>query len=210
MNIKALANKTYIEYSSLEGSQHIASEHAIFRVLEICKKFKCKNVLELGLGIGTVFAAINKFNPTISYVGTEENEFCLTSLKKNLKNQYKDLKIYKNLTAIDKNNLFDLIIVDGKDSSIKTISNITSKNATLIIEGDRKEQEQLLKKSFPKSIFVHIISIDKNSDKGVANPLDYQGGVKVFFLNPTISQRIYHIKNKISTKLKYSYRIHKN
>ena len=68
---------------------------------------------------------------------------------------------------------FDLIIIDGKDESIDILPSLTEDNCVLIIEGDRKEQEFKLKTLYPKSKFVHIISINKNNPKGVFDDDNY-------------------------------------
>ena len=59
MNLKQIALNTYIEFSNYEGSQHIASEFSIYKTIEIIKKNNVKNILELGLGIGTIPSAVN-------------------------------------------------------------------------------------------------------------------------------------------------------
>ena len=84
-SLRTIARKKYLEFSSFEGSQHIATEHAIFRILENIKTNNSKNILEIGLGIGTIFSSVYYINNNINYSGTEDNTFCLNSLKKNLK-----------------------------------------------------------------------------------------------------------------------------
>ena len=37
MKINKIAKKKYLEFSKYEGSQHIAKEHSIFRILELIK-----------------------------------------------------------------------------------------------------------------------------------------------------------------------------
>ena len=204
-NLKKIAQKKYLEFSTYEGSQHIATEHAIYRILENIKLNNSKNILEIGLGIGTIYSSVYVLNDKIHYTGTENNDFCLNSLRNNLKNSYHSLNIYDNIFSI-KDRDFDLIIIDGKDESIETLSVLAKDNCVLIIEGDRKDQERKIKKMYPKSIFVHIISLKKNNIKGVFESSNYQGGVKVFFSKPNLKQFLYCYKHKVLTFIKYKIR----
>lgn len=204
-SLRKIAQKKYLEFSSFEGSQHIATEHAIYRILENIKINNSKNILEIGLGIGTIFGSVYYLNKSINYSGTEDNTFCLNSLKENLKESYKDLNVFNSITSIN-NKKFDLIIIDGKDESIDILPSLTENNCVLIIEGDRKEQEFKLKTLYPKSKYVHIISLSKNNSNGVFENDNYQGGVKVFFTNPTLKQLFYYYKHRWLTFLKYKIR----
>ncbi len=203
--VKQLAKQKYLEFSAYDGSQHIASEHAIYRVLENIKNNKCKDILEIGLGIGTMYSAAYNLYPSINYFGTENNEFCLNSLRYNLSSSYEKLNLLSNITEVE-NEKFDLIIIDGTDNSIEQLPVLTKKNSVLIIEGDRKQQELKIKNIFPSSKYVHIISLQKNDINGVFDKNSYQGGVKVFFINPTLNQYSYYIKHKWLTFIKYKIR----
>lgn len=204
-NIKKLANQKYIEFSNFDGSQHIATEHAIYRILENIKINKTRSILEIGLGIGTIFSSVFDYDNTIKYYGTENNDFCLNSLRENLNQSYNSLNILKEIKFIQ-NEKFDLIIIDGKDESLVDLESLVKRNSIIIIEGDRKDQEYKLKKIFPKHKFVHIISINKNNSKGVFSSEYYQGGIKILFINPTLNQFIYYIKHKWLTFFKYKIR----
>ena len=201
-SLKQSALNTYLEFSSFEGSQHIASQFAIYKTLQIIRKNNVKNILEIGLGIGTLPSAVlNYFGSEISYTGTEDNEFCLKSLKKHLKSQR--IEIFLNLNELNLEKKYDLLIIDGKEPNLKRITNSLSKNAIIIIEGDRMNQYQEIQNMFSKSLFVHLTSNQKNHPKGVFDEHNWQGGVKVFFINPTISQKIYWFKEKLNTKFNY-------
>ena len=105
-NINEIAKKKYIEYSKYEGSQHIAKEHSIYRILECIKKNKCESILEVGLGIGTIYSSVYNYNQKLKYTGTENNDFCLKSLKKNLNESYNHLVVFPNIESIPKNKKF--------------------------------------------------------------------------------------------------------
>ena len=206
MTIGSIAKQKYIEYSKYEGSQHIAKEHSIYRIIEVINKNSAICVLEVGLGIGTIYSAVYKFNPKIIYYGTENNEFCLNSLKKNLKKSYESLNLYDSVQTLPENVKFDIVIIDGKDASLNAVKVHLKKHGTIVIEGDRSDQEKSMLELFPNSKSVHIITLKKNNPDGFFNLDHYQGGVKVIFVNPTIKQSIYWFKNRVLTSFKYKIR----
>ena len=206
MNIKGIAEQKYFEFSKYEGCQHIAKEHALYRILQVLKVNSADCVLEIGLGIGTIFSAVNEFNSNIKYYGTEDNVFCLNSLKQNLNTTYQSLNVYASIKKIPHEVKFDMVIIDGKDDSLNEIKKYLKNDATIVIEGDRVEQENSIKELFPNSKSVHVITLKKNKPDGYYNSNNYQGGVKVIFINPNIKQLMYWIKNKILTSIKYKIR----
>ena len=108
---------TYKYFSTLEGNQNIASEFALKLITKFVKSYRPKNILELGLGIGSISYAIlhhsNSTNQKINYVGTEANEFCLEVLPKYLKEYYSEVTIFKTLDNVLNPEKFDFIIIDG-------------------------------------------------------------------------------------------------
>ncbi|MEP3836594.1 MAG: hypothetical protein ABJM36_03050 [Algibacter sp.] len=214
MNIREIAKQNHLKFSAFEGSQHIASEFAIYKLLEVTKKFKRLSILEVGLGIGSISDTILNNNKTenMCYVGTENNSFCLESLKKNLNEKnYNTLTV---LPGIDKvfelRKKFDLVIVDGSYDNILSLSSQLESDAIIAIEGDRITQVNDLKTLFPKAKFVHSISLRKNNPNGVGLPGHWQGGIKLLFLNPNNSQLVYCFTEKVKTKLINMYRKYLN
>jgi len=207
ISISDIAKRKYIEYSNYEGSQHIAKEHSIYRILECIKNNKCHSVLEVGLGIGTIFSAAYEYNPNLKYVGTEANDFCLNSLKTNLKESYKHLEIYANIEAIPKTEKFDIVVIDGKDDTLNVVKHYLKEDSIIVIEGDRSDQEESMVNMFPNCKNVHIVTLKKNPSDGYFDATDYQGGVKVIFIKPNTKQSIYWFKHKVLTNLRYKVRI---
>ena len=207
--MKEYVKSKYLEFSNLEGSQHISGEFAILKILQLVDSFNIQTVFEIGLGIGTLPNTIlNYFKRNIAYIGTEENAFCLDSLSSNLSTDlYNKLKIYSKVSEVlqEKYN-FEMVIVDGRFDTFETIENHISKHAIIVIEGDRKDQERTIKKIFPKSKYVHIVSDQKNDARGIFDHEHWQGGVKVFFVRPTWTQYIYWFKEKIRAKQVYQKR----
>jgi spore coat polysaccharide biosynthesis predicted glycosyltransferase SpsG len=172
-----------------------------------------KTILELGLGIGSISDSVLKYAKKeikkIIYCGTEKNEFCLKALKKNLVG-YNQITLYSELNQI-KDKKFDLIIVDGYDDIlIKLVDYCKKKNTIVYVEGDRKGQTDTVKKIFPKSKFVNVITLNKNKpySHGYDITTHYVGGGKLIFINPTLKMKLFWFQQKTSTFVKNRIRIY--
>lgn len=198
-------SELYKKFSEAEGSQHIASEFAIKKLLEIINFFKIKNILEIGLGIGSISGIIlaQKQKINLNYSGTENNIYCSEQLLKNLGSKAKKLDIYTEINKINKSDFFDLIIIDGKDSDLYKVQKLIKNRGILAIEGDRMNQHEHILKLFPKNSYVHSISLKKNKSYSPFNSKSWQGGVKFIFINPDLQQMAWIIKERIFTKGKY-------
>lgn len=214
MRIRDLAVENYKYFCTLEGSDYIASEFALETILKIIRTFKVNNVLELGLGIGSISDTVLKYsnngNKTFVYVGTEKNDFCLNALKKNVEN-YNQIDLHSELNQI-KNKSFDLIIIDGYDETLQGIVGFCKKNTIIFIEGDRKGQTEIIRKAFPESKYVNVITLNKNkaySHSG-GDTSHYVGGGQLIFTNPNLKMNLFWFKMKVSTFIKNKIRIYKN
>lgn len=205
MSDRFLISKLYRKFCEVDGNQHIASEYAIIKIQEIIERFNIKRVLEVGLGVGSIAGTLLRLNNNIIYSGTESNEFCINALAKNLGEKYQKLSLYNSLNSVPENEKFDLIIVDGKDKNLKAIRNFVSKAGIIILEGDRKPQEKAIHNIFEKNVQVHSISLSKNKSYSPFPTSEWQGGLKIIFVNPTFLQYVWWIKEKIKTKLKYKF-----
>lgn len=201
-----LVINNYKDFCQLEGSDYIASEFALETIITLLNVFKVKSVLEIGLGIGCVSDTIMKYsklnNLKIDYFGTESNEYCLSVLPKNVKG-FSELKLYYELSEIQKNN-FDLIIIDGSDDSLKNITKYVNKSTILYIEGDRKEQTQIIRSLFKKHCYVNVITLKKNpkyAHEG-RSVNSYIGGGQLIFINPNIKMKLFYFNEKIKTFFK--------
>lgn len=201
-------SQLYQEISIAEGSHYIASEYAISKVQELIKVFDCRSVLEVGLGIGSISKLVlwqKRGDPSFVYHGTEANAFCLKKLPENLKVDYERLRIFQNIQQAEKGITYDLIIVDGADTNLALLKNLISKNGIIAIEGDRMPQLKYLREIFPDNSFCHSISITKNPKYSPFSDKAWQNGLKIVFINPNRKQRLWRLKEKILTKLKYLY-----
>lgn len=206
MKVKLTILEQYRKFSTAEGNLHIASEYAIFKLQELISRFRIRRVLEVGLGIGSIAGTLLEINKELSYSGTEKNDFCLDSLKKNLGKNYQYLEIYSGLENIPKNKEFDLVIIDGKDANLEVLKGLLSTRAILAVEGDRLPQQKILQEIFPDSIFVHSISRKKNRRFSPFPSTNWQGGIKIIFIKPTFSQRMWWLREKFKAKIKNIYR----
>lgn len=214
MKKEEIAIKNYKRFCTLKGSDYIASEFALETILRIIKDFSITNILELGLGIGSVSDTILRFSKEnslpIEYVGTENNEFCLKVLPQYVED-YEKINLYSELNQVG-NVKFDLIIIDGSDNSIKEIAKYCSSNAIIYVEGSREAQTKTILNVFPKSLYVNVITLKKNPsyahEKRSKN--SYIGGGQLIFINPTIDIILFWIKEKFLTFMKRKIRKYNN
>ncbi len=205
MMYKEISKSVYKKFSSIEGNHGIASEYAIETILKLIKKYKVKSVLELGLGIGSISDAILKYskakNLNIDYIGTEANDYCLSVLNDNV-DDFNAIKLYKNLEEVSSENKQDLIIVDGTDSALESIKKYSKKDTIVYVEGYRGDQVSSIKKIYPKSVHVEIISIEKNHPYGPFPASQWKGGGQLIFLEPSMARKGYAFKEKVNSYMK--------
>jgi spore coat polysaccharide biosynthesis predicted glycosyltransferase SpsG len=213
MSYKNLAIQNYKRFCAIEGSEYIASEFALETILKIIKKFHAKDILELGLGIGsisdTVLKYSNKERLKINYVGTEQNEFCLGALKENVLD-YNQIELYNELNQI-KDKKFDLIIIDGYEDTLKEVVTFCKKRTIIFIEGDRKGQTETIRQIFPKNKYVNVITLNKNKpySHGGFDTNFYVGGGKLIFINPTLKMKLFWFQQKAASFFKNKIRTYK-
>ena len=203
MNSKTTAKKIYHKFSNVEGNQHIASDYGLEVILTLVNDFKTKNILEVGLGIGSICDAILTYSKEnsleINYTGTEANDFCLNALQQNV-SRINDVKLFSYLEDVVTANKFDFIIIDGSDDTLSKVEKLCTPHALIFIEGGRASQIATLKQVFPKAISAEIISMRRPPAYG---PFDqkWSGGGTLIFINPTFRQKQYRFKEKVKTYL---------
>jgi hypothetical protein len=104
-------------------------------------------------------------------------------LNNNLRN-LKDDRFQHILSSndIDKSTTFDLIIIDGKFDDTDFIKAITHENSIIFVEGDRKEQREMLRTSFSKSLISRCTTNKKNYNWGPYQS-GFMGGYTLYRLN---------------------------
>ena len=115
------------------------------------------------------------------------------------------LEVFSEISEVPQRK-FDLIIIDGKDSDLAKIQHLVNRHGIIAIEGDRMPQQKILRKYFPGHKYVHSLSKKKNAAYSPFPQGNWQGGLKIIFVNPNLYQTIWWVKEKVFTKLKYLYR----
>jgi len=208
-----LVAENYKRFCAFEGSEYIASEFALDVILKIIDTYKVTEILEFGLGIGSISDTVLKYaksnNRTIRYVGTEKNEFCLNALK-NCVEDFHKIELYSELKEV-KSQKFDFIIIDGYDDTLKEIVSYCKENTIIFIEGDRKGQTNAIKEIFPNNKYVNVITLMKNKPyaHGTCEPTSYMGGGQLLFINPTLAMKFDWFEQKVKTFVKRKIRVFK-
>jgi len=201
MHYKKIANQVYRKFSEIEGNQYIAGDYALEIILRIVKDFKINKVLEVGLGIGTIaeniFVYSKENGVTISYFGTEENDFCLKALPKNVVDYHK-IALYNTIKDIPKSETFNFIIVDGSDESLNEIKKRLNKNAIIFIEGGRQSQIDIIKQVYPSALVAEVVSMRKPPSYGPFHQ-KWTGSGSIIFCEPTLYQKLYWFKEKVQS-----------
>lgn len=205
--------EVFKKFSQLEGSQHIASEFALRGIENLIRNKNIKTIFEFGVGIGTIPYLLYKINPDLYYTGTENNNFCVSALNKNLKgiienerfNQIKDYTEFEGEKV-------DLVIIDGKFNDVLFLKKICHDKTLIFIEGHRLDQQKFVLTVFPNALLCTKISNKKNKPYSpfyneIKNP--YNGGYSFIRLENNFKNKLKHFINKLKTSLKYKLRIFK-
>ncbi len=204
MNHSVISTEVYKNFSDKVGNDYIAGDYALEKILRIISTYKTFNILEIGLGIGSISEAVLKFARVnelqINYTGTEANEFCLQALRKNV-HDFEKINLYSSLDNLPLNTIYDLIIIDGSDESLSQIKKHCSKNALVFIEGGRAAQIKVIQQIFPKSIYVEVISLRKPPSYGPFHQ-KWTGGGSLIAVDPSLFQSISIFAEKLKTFVK--------
>ena len=112
----ALAREVHGLFASKSGARHIASEFALAYLNALLNDSHPKHVLEFGAGIGTITTCLLNHPSRIAQVtATEENEFCIGELSKNIGDRYAGrYQLVTEPFGLDVRNVhYDLVVVDG-------------------------------------------------------------------------------------------------
>ena len=218
MNNKATAEEIFKIFALKDGSAHIASQNALNGVFMLMDRYRPKNILEIGIGIGTIPYSLNeyaKLNPSspVRYTGIEENQYCIGEFKKNLAILDKNFT-FSHHTSTDtiEPQQFDFLVVDGENAKLEKVKPFINptQRVILFIEGDRKNQVKTLKELFGNYIFYREISTKKNPDYSPFPKDQYIHGYNVIILNPTLSDKLFVFFRRAVTSIRYRIRQMKN
>ncbi|APU69118.1 hypothetical protein C723_2765 [Christiangramia flava JLT2011] len=191
-----------------EGSQFIASEYALYKILSLIEKFEPKTILEAGVGIGTISDSILRthYSSNLKVYGTESNAFCLEQLPLNMGEKYNSLHLYPDIQSLPEELKFDFIIIDGKEEALASLKKNMKNRCIIVIEGDRRDQTEIITNLFSHSKFVHSITSKRNNIYSNRPKYNFQGGLKIIFTNPDLKQKVEWLKLKMASKIHFQLR----
>ena len=152
-----LAVRVYRRFKKCPGSNHIASWLALACVAAVVRKYRPKEVLEFGCGIGTITYLLLRASSEIHVLGIEANSFCLDQLERNIPAELRARLDVARRGDDRTNRRFDLVIIDGKCDRDGVF---VQPGTICFIEGSRTAQAAKL--------------VDSAKAKGLAIDLDCQ------------------------------------
>ena len=109
-----LAFRVYRRFRERPGSDHIASWCALACLAAIVRKYRPKEVLEFGCGIGAITYLLLSASSEIRVLGIESNGFCLDQLDQNIPAEFGSRLDVARIGDDRTDRQFDLLIIDGK------------------------------------------------------------------------------------------------
>lgn len=109
-----LAFRVYQRFRERPGSNHIASWRALACLAAVVRKYRPKEVLEFGCGIGTITYMLLRASSEIHVLGIESNGFCLDQLDQNIPAELGSRLDVARIGDDGTDRRFDLVIIDGK------------------------------------------------------------------------------------------------
>ncbi|MGB0525346.1 MAG: hypothetical protein ACPGJS_20395 [Flammeovirgaceae bacterium] len=201
------------KFAAKEGSERIASEHALQGLEKRIRKGNINNILEFGIGIGTIPYLISQIakdeKRKINYYGTELNEFCLGKIKENIDttdNEYFNFNVMSDVEELPSDFIADLVIIDGDVSNYEKIKDILSEAAIIFIEGTRTIQQDAIKKVYPNALISTHISLHKNPPYSPFPSTRYLGAFRTVYVNKSFNNTLNYWTDRLQTKIKYQLR----
>lgn len=194
---------TYNLFKAKPGSQHIAKAHCLAGIIKYVRMRRAKNILELGIGIGTIPFALKLAKESgeipheFNYCGTEKTQSCVDAFRKNIPGYEDFINHFTEFAEIPRACLFDFIIVDGKDGNLRQILNLLAHRGTIIVEGGRNPQL----KSIQETAKADGRKCLRSSE--IVFSAGHFGGYSVHFFDPNFFDYLTHFRNRIVTFVKY-------
>ena len=200
-NNLSTATYTYNLFKQKEGSDHIASLNCLGGIIRYVK-WRCPEaILELGIGIGTIPFALqeavrrNELENNFKYYGTEADQFCIEAFRKNVPGYQHFINHFFKLADVPTGQMFDFIIVDGRDSNFDKIINFLNRRGIIIVEGGRSSQTSFIDNAKNKRKFLKYSNI--------AFSIKAFGGYTIYLFEPSILDYFWFMHGKISTFIKW-------
>jgi len=180
----------------------MAKENPIKGVIFYVRKRNIKRIIEFGIGIGTMpFALIEarrrgEIGYHFTYSGIEDNSFCIDAFKKNVPGHGNFIRHFHSFSeVVSSGEMYDLVIVDGKDKSFEKVLGVLSKGGMILVEGGRRPQLEQIRNQAEGRKYLQSGFTAFNTYKS--------GRYTVFFFEPPFVDYVCHIINKVSTFIVY-------
>ena len=132
-----LAYRVYRRFRKRPGSEHIASLQALACLAAVVRKYRPKEVLEFGCGIGTITYLLLSASSDLRILGIDSNRFCLDQFDQNIPKGFRSRLDIARIGDDRTKDRFDLVIVDGKYNADDAFCR---PDTICFIEGNRKRQ----------------------------------------------------------------------
>lgn len=170
-------------------------------------------MLEVGAGIGTLtYATVSTLDAVhgqrpYRLLTTEDHPFCLEQLTANLTAQHGRFTVVANAAQVPADEgPFDFLITDGGDPADTRPFQRLAPGAIVFIEGDRKPQAAALEAALAgrpwQKADIRTLRRRTLPEGGRA----YDGGYRVYALEPTVRIRIALVRHRLATALVYRLR----
>jgi hypothetical protein len=190
------ASQIYRHFKQLPGSQYMANEKAIKGLVKWLKKRQPKAMLEVGAGIGTLtFASVSALSEcwegdgscTYRLISIEDNPFCLSALKENLRDQWGRFELIRGLEELsNKPGTLDFVIIDGGNLDPNYCANL-SPRAVVFVEGYMNKQRELIGSTHKKRKWVATNF----------RSLNRKYGYWIFQFEPSLSEVVWFTMNNL-------------
>ncbi|MDP3956291.1 MAG: hypothetical protein Q8Q18_03555 [bacterium] len=123
IKIKNEAHEVYGFFKDKEGAEYIATPVNIQILLDLCREYNVKSILELGGGIGAIIYALARFtNAKIDVY--EDLPVCQEKLIDNMRGLERAYTLFKDYSEYPTGKSYDLMIIDGPIDGPGDMSNI--------------------------------------------------------------------------------------
>lgn len=204
------ANQIWASFKEKPGSQHIASRVAVAALMKWLKREKPKSVLEIGAGIGTLtYTTIRTLNSVFqradfTLISTENNEFCLQELDKNLADYKDQFMVVQSVSELPETpSTFDFIITDGGMYDDDSLFSRLGNRSFIFVEGNREEQSLTLEKVLGERSFVKADV--RNLRARTLDKTKWEKGYRIYKINPNLTEKL--LFKFLNLKTSFVYRV---
>jgi predicted O-methyltransferase YrrM len=190
MKIDSGADAIYSEFKEKPGSDHIASANAINTLMWVVERWRPKQVLEVGSGIGTLTRLLlDRLPPDASLTCVEGHDFCVAQFQINVGLGDSRMELVSTYEDVPAATYFDLIVVDG--GSPEDFVALLGQGGVVFVEGDRSRQRELIEHASRRAAKSVVRSTRRSTVGGPTLPSQkWEGGASVYKFEPGLLDRL--------------------